>query len=695
MTKFQSLKVVFIFFLSGIIYGQTPDSLSKFQPIELTPIEIIANFNKQPLLGLTSSAQTISSQLIENQQTTTLLPAINLVAGVRMEERSPGSYRLAMRGSMIRSPFGVRNVKVYMDEFPLTDAGGNTYVNLIDPASIQSIHVLKGPDGSIYGANSGGIIRIQPKGFDENRNRSSIQFSGGSYGLFQEQLSIQRKVNDSYSFSIDQSFTRSDGYRDQSALNKKTFQTAHQWKYSQSNELRFLALYSDLKYETPGGLTKSQMLTNPRMSRPAAGPNPSAREQNAGIYNKTFFGGIVHDAQFNRVLNHSLSVFGMHTDFENPFITNYEFRTEKNIGIRTYLSLKDSLSDQIQWQMQLGLESQKGWNNIENFDNNQGTPTALQAKDDLENIQNSIFYRATISFYNRWKIESSIGLNHAKIHYNSYFPEISNPEGEINFGAIWMPRLATSYVFNDEFAVRASISKGYSPPTLAEVRSSDNIINSDLKPETGINYEIGGRWESKNRRFITDLSLYHYKMNNGIVRQLRENGAEYYVNAGEIKQKGVELSFWAYLLPFQENNFLKSIHLHSAVTYQHYRFGKYQVNENDFSDNKVTAVPDWVLTNSVSIRFPNNLGLNILHHFSSTMPLNDANTVHSDEYHLVQIKGYWNVNLGANTQIQVFAGIDNLFNEKYSLGNDINAFGDRYFNPAALRNYYGGAKISL
>src|SRR5690554_7781539 len=73
-----------------------------------------------------------------------------------------------------------------MDEFPLTDAGGNTYLNLIDPSSIASIHVTKGPDGSLYGANSGGVIRIQPKGFDVTENKGSLLLNGGSFGLFQE-----------------------------------------------------------------------------------------------------------------------------------------------------------------------------------------------------------------------------------------------------------------------------------------------------------------------------------------------------------------------------------------------------------------------------------------------------------------------------------------------------------------------------
>ncbi|RYM34936.1 TonB-dependent receptor [Brumimicrobium glaciale] len=693
MHKFLPLTLSIFSF--AFLFGQKPDSVSKSQEIEFEAVEIIAYFSKQPLLGLTSSAQNISSRQIEIQQTTTLLPALNTVPGIRMEERSPGSYRLAMRGSLIRSPFGIRNTKIYMDEFPLTDAGGNTYLNLLDPASISSIHVLKGPDGSLYGANSGGVIRIQPKGFDVNKNQGSLLLGGGSFGLFQEQLSIQRKVNDKYSFSVDQSFTRSDGYRENSALDKKTFQTAHNLQYSKHNELRILALYSDLHYETPGGLTEFQFKENPTMARPAGGPNPSASEQNAGIYNKTFFGGIAHDAQITKNLSHTISIFGSHTEFENPFITNYEFRTEKNLGLRTYLSYKDTIKENIQWQMQLGFEGQKGWNEIENYDNNQGVKGNPQAKDNLDNSQGSYFYRAMANLYKRWTIEASVGLNQAKINYNTLFPIAQNSSGAINFGNILMPRVATSYLITKTLAVRGSISKGYSPPTIAEVRSSNNTINTELKPETGINYEVGMRWETSNRRFIADVSLYNYKMNNGIVRQINEDGADFYVNAGEINQQGIEASVWAFILKPNSSRFIRKLNLQSAATFNYYRFGKYQVKENDFSQNKVTAVPDWVLSNTLTITFPKRFGLNISHNYTSSMPLNDANTVFSEEFHLVQLKGTWNWKISSKLEIQFFAGIDNLMNEKYSLGNDINAFGNRYFNPAASRNYFGGVKLGF
>src|SRR3954469_12432892 len=94
-------------------------------------------------------------QLLNN---VSLVPVLNTVPGVRIEEGSPGSYRLSIRGSLLRSPFGVRNVKVYWNEIPLTDAGGNTYLQLVDISQLQSLEIIKGPASSLYGANTGGAV---------------------------------------------------------------------------------------------------------------------------------------------------------------------------------------------------------------------------------------------------------------------------------------------------------------------------------------------------------------------------------------------------------------------------------------------------------------------------------------------------------------------------------------------------------
>lgn len=678
--------------LCGKLYAQTTDSISN----RLEQVEIKAYFNKQPLLRLTSSAAVLSQQRIQSQQSLALVTVMNTVPGLRMEERSPGSYRLALRGSMLRSPFGVRNVKIYLDDFPLTDAGGNTYLNLIDPYTIDQINILKGPDGSIYGANSGGVISLYSKGFNNlTKPEVNLQLTGGSYGLFQQQLNAVLPINQTQQLAINQSWTRSDGYRQHSSLNKKTIQLNYNWQYAKHSELKFTGFYTDLGYQTPGGLTAAQMDSDRRQSRPKGGPNPSAAEQKAAIYDKTFFGGVSNQTSISSKLTLFANVFGSSNQIKNPFITNYEKRDEKNLGTRLYLSYVDQLSKNLKYELQLGLEAQKGWYDIDNYDNNQGQAGNPQAKDKLENSQQSFFARTQLAWLERLQVELSIGLNENKIAYQQRYPVAQEDKAHINFGNTWMPRAAVSYMATPKLAIRASISKGFSAPTIAEVRSSDNMINKDLRPETGTNHEFGVRWHLWNRRVILDAAAYTYQMDDAIIRQVRETGAEYFQNTGKIDQKGIEASILAYLITPRSVGLIRSIQIGSNFSLNNYSFKNYQVGDKVYSGNKLTAVPKTVWVNTLNVLFPYQLHLDLLSNLTAAIPLDDANTVYAKRYHLLQGKISWSKAVGHGHKVSIFAGADNLLNQKYSLGNDINAFGGRYFNPAPLRNYYGGMNFNF
>ena len=685
-----SLTVLFLFCLVTA-YSQSTERDTT--TIELQPVEIKPYFSQQSILKLTSSGHTLSSNILAAQSPTSLTTALNNVAGIRMEERSPGSYRVAMRGSLIRSPFGIRNTKIYIDEIPFTDAGGNTYLNLLDLHSIADIQLIKGPDGSLFGANSGGVIRINPFGFNTINNEVSLGLMTGSFGTFQENVNINRKVNEKYQFAFNQAYLTSDGYREQSALKRHSIQTAQQYSYSAKGKLKLFALYTDMQYQTPGGLTQIQYEENPKAARPASGPNPSAKDQQAAIYNKTFYAGVMHEYIISSKLAHFIGLYGSYTDFENPFITNYEFRTEKNIGLRTFLSYLNQ-DNTLPFQFQIGIETSKGWNKINNFDNNKGIAGLPQAKDLLDNGQTNLFVRTQIDLTSKWLLEGSLGLNKNNIHYETFFPVENISKGQINFKDVWMPRIASSYEFSSQNALRASLSKGYSTPTIAEVRSSDNRINNDLLAESGVNYEVGYKYKSKSKFWLLDIALYQYHMKNSIVRKLHDSGVEYYTNAGEIKQKGAELSFWSYLN--FNSNIIKSLQYNAAFTYNYYRFGDYVNLDKNFKGNKVTSVPDWTFNNALRISFSNNFQLDVNHNHTSSIPLDDANTVFADDYNLIQAKVSWSsFSTKFKTNVQLYIGSDNILNQTYSLGNDINAFGGRYFNAAPGRNFYIGTKLLL
>ncbi|MCZ4244629.1 TonB-dependent receptor [Pedobacter punctiformis] len=657
--------------------------------LKLDEVTVKGYYNKQPILRSVSAVSLVDSNLIRNQQNSSLVSIFNTVPGVRMEERSPGSYRLSLRGSLLRSPFGIRNIKIYVDNFPLTDAGGNTYLNALDVTAVGSLEIYKGPEASIFGANTGGAILISTA--DLNQNKVEVSATAGSYGLFHQTANVQQNFKN-YRFNFTEGYQKSNGYRENSALSRKYFQTIHQWDYNKSGTLEAFIFYSDLDYETPGGLTEVQAGENPKLARPATSKTPGAITQQAAIYNKTIFGGLSNTYQINSKFKHVISLFTSYTDFKNPFITNYEKRYESTLGLRTFLEFAET-GKLINWTAQAGLESSGTKSQIKNYDNNSGTPAAMQAFDHLKANQDFAFIRLNFDLERKLLVELSSSLNFFNYKYESFYPLIT-AQKQRKFTGQFMPKIAVSYLINNELSARVSVGKGYSPPTTAEVRPSGNLINNDLQAESGWNYETGLRFKTINNRFYANVNLFQYRLKDAIVRRLRDNDAEYFINAGGTKQQGIELET-SFCIVQNRKGFLNNLYLRNGYTYSHFRFQDFITGITNFNGNKLTGVPEHTLVNSLEFQFNKGLYFFAQHNYTSAIPLNDANTTFSNRYHLVEVKtGIRSLEI-KNTHLDIFAGVNNLLNEKYSLGNDLNAANERYFNPAAGINFYSGISIKL
>jgi len=117
---------VLVSFLFSSSFGQNEkgDSAHVLEPVMVTAFEQQIPIQRSPV-----AVGVLTRNNADFANKTSLLSGFNTISGVRMEERSPASYRINIRGSSLRSPFGVRNVKVYWNDIPVTDPGGNTYFN--------------------------------------------------------------------------------------------------------------------------------------------------------------------------------------------------------------------------------------------------------------------------------------------------------------------------------------------------------------------------------------------------------------------------------------------------------------------------------------------------------------------------------------------------------------------------------------
>ena len=119
----------------GLLIGLLLHSFVNAQQVPITDSSktlnevVITAFEQNRAISCGTIVKVITNTGADRYNKTSLVHAFNSIAGARMEERSPGSYRINIRGSSLRSPFGVRNVKVYWNDIPVTDAGGNTYFN--------------------------------------------------------------------------------------------------------------------------------------------------------------------------------------------------------------------------------------------------------------------------------------------------------------------------------------------------------------------------------------------------------------------------------------------------------------------------------------------------------------------------------------------------------------------------------------
>ena len=500
--------------------------------------------------------------------------------------------------------------------------------------------------------------------------------------MFRQSVRVSQST-ENFKWNIGQAFQRADGYRDQSFMKRMNGFVSGDLRYHQTSNLKLLVLYSDLHYETPGGLTAAQFKQDPSQARPAAGPNPGVVEQQAGIYNKTFLGGITNEFEFSSSWKHVISVFGTHTNYKNPFITNYEMRTEKNAGLRTYLEyVIKNTNFQLQWNT--GLEGQWGKQEISNYENNGGTKGALSSDDVFDVRQVFYFTRAAIDA-GKLAAEFSVSLN-------QYQYDVLG-DGSRSLSNEWMPRMGFSYRVTEQFALRVSASRGYSTPTIAEIRPSGAELNNNLRAESGWNREIGFRFATLNNRLQIDASVFRFDLESAIVRRTDVNDVEYFLNAGGgTKQKGVEFLSNIWLLQLKQSGFVRGLELKASFTYNNFTFDDYESVDSDYSGNALTGVPEHVVATTLTFHFPESIQFFVQSNLTSRIPLNDANSEYAGKYHLIQARLSWASRL-KQTNINLFLGVDNLLNQSYSLGNDVNAFGGRYYNAAPLRNFYGGITL--
>lgn len=659
---------------------------------------VVRGFESKSALSLTPASIGIISTAFHPLNATSslsLLPAFNQLSGVRFEERSPGSFRLSVRGSLLRSPFGVRNIKMYLDDFIFSDAGGNTYLNLLDINSVGGVEILKGPAGSLYGAGTGGAVLLSTASLLRNVDVDStilkLSISGGRFGSFNQSLQFQQNSKN-ISYSLIQGHSQADGYREQSRMRKDNVLFRMSLKGNEKVHTDILMMYTDLFYQTPGGLTLAQFLSNPRQSRPGTATIPSVKDQKTAVYNKTAILGLANTVKLNESWKTVSSFTTSVTGFKNPFLTNYERRNEVNVGVRSKWVYENSKSFPLQWVS--GVEVQKGEYAIDSTGNNKGIPDQNKISDEVIARQQFVFSQIAVSPSRFIHFQAGFSYNTFQYSIERKIGTPSRGKVPVRFNGQFLPRVSLMINPINGLGIYGVIAKGYSSPSVAEIRPSAGGIYDGLQAEYGWNKEWGIKLNLLRGRFTWELVNFQFDLKDAIVRQVNAAGAEYFINTGSTRQKGWETDLSFLLVNKPKAKGFNRLMISGAYTQNRFRFLQYKVSSSDLSGKKLTGVPSEVFSLGIQTSFLKSFFLNANFNYAGSLPLNDLNTVYADPYRLWQAKVGWDKRLGRK-QLIIYLLLDNINDERFSLGNDINAFGSRFYNPAPSRNMQAGFSLQF
>jgi iron complex outermembrane receptor protein len=159
---FSSAAILALAFTSPAA-AQQPPAPQNATAQESEAIIVTAEKRPQVLLNVPQSVSVVSGETLEAQHATNFQDYLKLVPGLQLEQDTPGQGRLIVRG--VNTGGVASTVSVYLDESPFGSSSGLVNGAVLaadfDTFDLNRIEVLRGPQGTLYGASSlGGVLRF-------------------------------------------------------------------------------------------------------------------------------------------------------------------------------------------------------------------------------------------------------------------------------------------------------------------------------------------------------------------------------------------------------------------------------------------------------------------------------------------------------------------------------------------------------
>jgi len=647
------------------------------------------------LQKIPASVSVISSEDLKRIDASNLALALNNVPGVYVNQGALNTTKLNIRGIGARSQYSTNRIQAYFNEIPLTTAEGELTLDDIDLESLSGIEVIKGPTSSLYGAGLGGVINLYSAEADIDETEVSVSSLFGSFGMLKKTVSASHGTSTSSLFA-NYSELQSDGYRDNGDYKRKSALVHAKLRSSKGNSLSFLGNFTQLKAFIPSSINEEDFRNNPS----AAASN---WKDSRGF--ESYDRGMLGVSYLHYFSSHFSNTTSIYMNFRNAYEPRpFDILKEEqvSVGARTKFNLETSLF-QLPSKISFGAQFHREWYKSGTFENlyrefeNRGSVLgeSLSNNEQDRNYAN-FFGQVNLEISEKIIIETGFNLNTTRYNLTDLFVlDETDQSGDYRFKTIFSPRVGISYEVANGKNLYTSISHGFSTPTVAETLTPEGQINTNLQPETGINYEIGFKGNWMKNALYTEVALYSIQIDDLLVAQRLAEDRYVGINAGKTNHNGIEL-FTSYRFKLFSKILLKP---YANAAFNFFEFEEFLNRDLDFSGNKLPGVPRSTINLGLDVNFENNLSFysNLL--AVGEIPLNDANSIFTENYKVFNIKAAYHWKPFKNLKIRFSGGINNVFDEKYAASVLPNAVGfggtaPRYYYPGNPRNYFGEVGVN-
>lgn len=614
--------------------------------VRVTASDVVA---VRAVVPVFATVHRMDSVAIRGVGTVDLAAALNQIPGVKMETRGAGgSRRLRMRGSSLRSPFGVRNVFFLLDGFAMTWADGESPVEWLDPELLSGIEVMTGPSGAALGGGYAGAIWAH-----SHTGHTGGVARLGTVGALPEggtaPMGMLAAHGHSGPFAASVLAAHNAGYRDQEANGK--WQGDLHWRSTGSaGQARhaWLGVY-DGWWELPGSLDLSTSESRPTEA-PGAPFGARVERKRVALGWSTTRPGTPEQGLW--VLAHA-------TDKHNPYGTSAFFNGEKferGGGMSARWARQGALreTDRARWSWhsqaiaqldRLALEDRE-WNGPASRYDLSSTSARGWATAGVRRVGASGFaLHAGAACDGAWRRTGGV------VRASEDFAESFEAGALLYRGGLAFP-LASG------FSAFAEVGTGVSTPTSFELVDPETLNAYDLRSEWGRSLELG----VQHRR--ASVAVFEQQVRDAISIVPGPTDVPVLANADVLVMRGAEAI--------------------ASGTFDRQRGGyrvwgclsRYSVDAMGSGERfAMPGTPLHAFGGAVTWRQGKGR-MEVRHRWNDRAPLNNAGTDWAPAHHRIDAAmgctlGPWDVQLSAL----------NASNSRYSDWYQVNAFGGKYYNP--------------